>query len=525
MTYIRTGIDDPDLSELLEGIHYGLVGLPNFQRDFDWSDSDVRSLLATVLNAWPMGSLLLIDGDKETEDFYSPRPFERAPQLQGTPETIVLDGQQRLTALYTAFYDAAEQKYAVKIGDELDWSQIDTVDAALRTFKRSAWDREFSTPATQWAGGYIPLTALRAASDFYAWRDEATHNQAEVEKLSGLYRDHLAGLHRYRVPALRIDKRMPPPAVARIFERVNRTGRRLGVFDLMVAKSFTTKFNLRVQWELAKEQYPDLEAFFKDDGTSVLQIIALRALDDVRSSSVLQLTPALVHDSWSRAASAMADAIAFAKSRLGVHQADWLPYGNILVVLGALAWEGPLTSRQQHLDSWFWKAAFSGRYAVGSNTTAVTDFRLMRDGTSVPESNRGFGIDVSDLVESTKQSSGALHRAWLCAMAANYRQLVDLEEEVGLGARSVLDRSVTVQGTGAHLLSLGFCLTVNGELVGQGLSPFIDPPPAPTHPVIVSDIVTFLRERARGLCEFLNTQVDGDVSLLEGSSSTEGLAD
>src|SRR5687768_2418808 len=115
MTQRTTTIDDPDLVELLDGIDAGQVALPNFQRDFDWTDSDVRALLATVLNGWPMGSLLLIEGNAATRDFYDPRAFEYAPPLAKTPETIVLDGQQRLTSLYTALYDKSESVHAVAL--------------------------------------------------------------------------------------------------------------------------------------------------------------------------------------------------------------------------------------------------------------------------------------------------------------------------------------------------------------------------------------------------------------------------
>lgn len=516
----RTRIDDPDLVDLLRGIDEGRVALPNFQRDFDWSDADVRALLATVLNGWPMGSLLLIDGSTETKDFYAPRPFAHAPSLRGLPEIIVLDGQQRLTSLYTSLYQRSDLVYAVHIGDELDWDRIDSVDKALRTFKKRVWDQKYPTPAVQWANHLMPIGALKSASDFYAWRDAAHLDEEDLLAVSDLYRSRLSGLHRYRVPALRIEKGMPPAAVARIFERVNKTGQRLGPFDLMVAKSFTPIFNLRSRWEEARERYPRIARFYLEDGLAPLQVIALRVLNDVRSSAVLELTATAIHDNWDSAVAALDDALQFAEAHLGVVKAEWMPYASLMVVLGALALDGELEARRASLQGWFWRAVFSGRYSVGSNTTAVADFKALR--LENGDVSRSFTIDQTSLLESTKQANGALHRAWLCAMAAKFRGdrgVVDGEIE----ARSIVKRGPVIFDEPAHLLSLGFCLTTGSELVVDG--PFLDPPELLADAAGEADLIGFLQARAEALVLFLSDACGARVALARLEESSEGISD
>lgn len=515
----RTKIDDPDLADLLEGIHAGRVALPNFQRDFDWSDSDVRALLATVINGWPMGSLLLIDGDEKTDGFYDPRAFEHAPPLSGVPQTIVLDGQQRLTALYSALFQRSELVYALQIDKQLDWAQIDSIDTAMRTIKLRFWNRDYPTPFAQWEKRLLPIAALKSPSTFYEWRDAAVASEEDVLELTSLYRERLAGLHRYRVPALRIDRETPPAAVARIFERVNKTGQRLGSFDLMVAKSFTPEFNLRVHWEDAKAEFPKLGRFYGEDGNVPLQVIALRVLDDVRTSTVLQLTAASIHDNWRRAIVALNDALYFADRMLGVNRADWVPYGNMMVVLGALAWDGPLgePARTRDIEAWFWRSAFSGRYAVGSNTTAVSDFKALR--TSPSTMARDFSVDQASLLESTKQSSGALHRAWLCAMAAEYRRRIARFDDADFGARNVLKGVKPRDDISPHLLSLGFCLMEDGNLLKNG--PFLEQ----VDNFNPSDPQKFLVARAHRLVEFLSSVSGARVQLAVVNSAPDVLTD
>lgn len=462
-----TTIDDPDLLDLLEGIHAGRVGLPNFQRDFDWSDSDVRALLATVLNGWPMGSLLLIEGHPETEDYYDPRAFEFAPALTGIPEVIVLDGQQRLTSLYTALFDRSESVHAVQMSGSLQWGNIDSVDDALRTYKRTSWQRLAPTPAAQFAEGLLPVSALRSSSQFFDWRDAATQDPDERDKLTHLYREHLAGLYRYRMPALQISRETHPAAVARIFERVNKTGQRLGAFDLMVAKSFTPDFNLRVEWDNARKMHPELQRFYGSDGLAPLQVIALRVRKDVRASEVLLLTPEVIHDLWIHAVESLARAVKFALEELGVVDRNWLPYNSLMIVLAANCWQAPPEpSEVLRLKRWFWSASLTSRYAVGSNTVAVSDYKLLIDG--VADFGSSIRLDWPTFRDATKQSAGAVHRAWLCALASSLGERRSEIEGLEPIPRSLFSRTLNETGEvdPAHLLSLGFVLTSDHEDLG-----------------------------------------------------------
>ncbi|MFD6283959.1 GmrSD restriction endonuclease domain-containing protein [Micrococcus luteus] len=512
----RTKIDDPDLLELLDGIHRGVVGLPNFQRDFDWSDGAVRSLLATVLNGWPLGSILLIEGGAAASKFYQPRPFEFAPSLRESHlEEIVLDGQQRLTALYTALYGHPTLVHALDVSDSVNWADIDAVEEAISTHRRKVWEKKYPSVREQWAARLVPATALRTASDFFAWRDAAVSDDDERIYLTEVYQNHLSGLHRYRVPALRIDTAVPPPAVARIFERVNRTGIRLGTFDLMVAKTFSPAFNLREEWEAVKSSHSQVYEFFKGDGTVPLQVISLRNREDVRGAAVLELTPAAVHDGWGGAVESLGSAIEVFREYFGVFDPDWLPYQSTLIVLAALiADEFPVEDRIQSLKDWYWKACFSGRYASGSNTTAVSDYKTLTRG-EIP-SSAGFTVDQSSLMESTKQSSGALHRAWVSLLAHRASDCIEGNREFRISIETVIPRGLVFNGIPAHLLSLGFSPTLqvaddDGTLFER--PDLVDPALRGERISHEGELGEFLIERAQYLISALRREMDIPVSL------------
>lgn len=408
-----TRAENLDLLQLVDGIENGEVALPNFQRDFDWTVPNIRSLLGTVLRGWPIGSLLLIEGARDRE-FYDPRPFENAGPLRADLDYIVLDGQQRLTALFYALRDRGPFVYAVRVGKTDPHDSIDDLDRAIVALKRDAWPTQ---PAAQLQAGLLPVSVLGEASDFYAWRDTAVPREDthESDRLTRIYRDHLSGLHKYTIPAVLIGSNVGPEAVARIFERVNRTGIRLGTFDLMVAKSFTPTFNLRKRWDEAQDDNDRLVRFLDGDGLPILTSLALRQRSDVRQAAVLAMPGSAIEDGWRDAVHHFEKAIDFLVDQLGILTPDWLPYRAMLPVLAAVNVDLPLEANSELIERWFWATAVGKRYDVGSNTAAIADFKLLkigRDPIDIPP------VIVRELaLESTKAAQGSFHRTFMAATA------------------------------------------------------------------------------------------------------------
>ena len=81
MSQFHTGTQS--ISELLGQITGGRLGLPEFQRRFRWDRDRVRGLLVSILNDYPVGSLLLYcPGNPK---LFGRRPLEGAPALSLTP--------------------------------------------------------------------------------------------------------------------------------------------------------------------------------------------------------------------------------------------------------------------------------------------------------------------------------------------------------------------------------------------------------------------------------------------------------
>src|ERR1035441_9318371 len=90
------------LKKLLDECHSGDLQLPDFQRSFVWDEDRIKSLIASVSRAFPIGALMSLKTGGQVN--FKPRPVEGAPdELKNVlPDFLLLDGQQRMTSLYQA---------------------------------------------------------------------------------------------------------------------------------------------------------------------------------------------------------------------------------------------------------------------------------------------------------------------------------------------------------------------------------------------------------------------------------------
>lgn len=469
------------IAELLEEIHRGRIVLPEFQRDFDWNDERVMQLLATVARRWPAGSLLLQDFPGET--FYKLRSFEGGPAVVQTEvDFVVLDGQQRLTALYHAVYDTGPYIYAIHAQALIPETTIDLLEEAIKSFTREEWDAVSLALTWNVEGDWVPFYALRSAADFFGWRDDviarspSDDHKRVREQLSDAYRHGLEAFHTYQLPAVIVERELEAAAVARIFERVNQGGLKLSAFDLMVAKTFDSGWNLREKWESARNEYGILDEFLGDDGMLVIRVIALKAKSSVREGDVLRLGGLAVRHDWDRAVDACAKALTFLREHCGVLRPEWLPYGGIVVTLAALAFEHDLDKHTDVLVSWFLGRSFGLRYETGANTVTVEEHdRLSRVLTGVAELDR-VPITGAILREATRKRRSAIWRAFMCSLKLN-GALDPITGDAPVHPRDayVLPRDPRPEPDteSAHLLVLNLLLvdaSSVGQLMGEGAS-------------------------------------------------------
>jgi hypothetical protein len=83
-----------EIQKLLDQVETKSIVLPEFQREYVWSEEQAKQLLVSLLNQYPTGSILLWD---TTEP---PEIKNEAKHDHGGQYSVILDGQQRITTLY-----------------------------------------------------------------------------------------------------------------------------------------------------------------------------------------------------------------------------------------------------------------------------------------------------------------------------------------------------------------------------------------------------------------------------------------
>src|SRR6185312_3444819 len=101
---------EPYLS-LVAKAYDGRLKLPAFQRDWKWRTGQVILLFDSLRLGYPIGGFLHIKQNGNVE--LSPRGFVGALDEADarTPDFLVLDGQQRITAGLELFYGRGDRHY------------------------------------------------------------------------------------------------------------------------------------------------------------------------------------------------------------------------------------------------------------------------------------------------------------------------------------------------------------------------------------------------------------------------------
>src|SRR6202051_1812094 len=96
--------DHISLNTLIGRLREGRFVIPDFQREFEWRPWDIRDLMRSIFLDYYIGSLLLWKGKEENFEALACERLYGYDGADNNREHIVLDGQQRLTAIHYVFF-------------------------------------------------------------------------------------------------------------------------------------------------------------------------------------------------------------------------------------------------------------------------------------------------------------------------------------------------------------------------------------------------------------------------------------
>lgn len=402
------------LKDLLAEIHNRSTALPDFQRDFVWEPGATQELIVSIANNYPAGSILRV---RDAKRVFAAREFEGAPALDGAKHTfLVLDGQQRLTSLYQAFYGVGEHRYFLGLGKLRDGADFEEAIFHVRATTKWAKAREdFGVQAKELL---LPLSVLKGgAGGFGQWGRKVARQLADKERialedaLDVIEEKWIHAIDDYHFPVVTLSDKTEPDALCTIFETLNRTGVKLSVFELLTARFWPQSINLRALWDKALADHPVI-GDFEVDPYYVLQGISLasRKAPSCKRGDVLNLAASDITEWWDRVVLGLATGLEILRDDCKVMLPKWVPYQTMLPPLAAvLARSGnPKTAeagaRREKLKRWFWCAVFGQVYESAPNSKSakdVTELLPWIAGGAAPESVETFRFDPRALRDVT----------------------------------------------------------------------------------------------------------------------------
>lgn len=418
--------DHVSLATLVNRLREGRFVIPDFQREFEWKPWDISELMRSIFLDYFIGSLLLWKGKVENFESLACEPIYGF-QGTGTPEHIVLDGQQRLTAMYYAFmapdvpapsranrflYFIRVDRFMEEASDEAfeyDWTRRGerTLEADVAQYERHRFPLAVvgrgDRAVVKWSLGYEAYWQAREK----AAREAGDESGAEVARRHSAnakaFDQHLEGItQQFQISFIELDRDLELDKVCDIFTQINSRGIRLDVFDLINALLKPKGLQLKHLWREAAERLDFVET--ERMNVYVLQVMSIlrqaycspkylyyllpgqekkvREADGSLRKEVLVASTSEFEQRWRQAVDALDRAILLLRhpQEFGAISSQYLPYVSILPAFAALqaAARGLPANRQldaqRKIRHWYWASVFTNRYSGSVESTSARDF-------------------------------------------------------------------------------------------------------------------------------------------------------
>ncbi|WP_203236760.1 DUF4357 domain-containing protein [Nocardia panacis] len=406
-------IKKPFLRNLLEQAREGQIQLPEFQRGWVWPESNIRSLLSSVSQGFPVGTLMMLQAGGSTR--FKQRPIEGVELSGRVPAAqLLLDGQQRITSLYHALMldrpvvtvddrrRSIEGRFYIDMAAALD-DEVDR-DEAFRFVPadgkvRGSFGRvelDLSTMDEECRAGLFPMTQVFDADDWgHSFMKLNGYAPTAIESWQSFNKRFIKRFEQYLVPVIELSAGTPREAVCQVFEKVNTGGVTLTVFELLTATYAAEEFNLREHWGQCRMQWSDgkFRVLSEVSETDFLQAITLLATYRRREAA----DPAdpkggprigcrrvemlrLPLDDFKKCSEEIVNGLLAAAKflhRRSIFDVKFVPYGAQLIPLAAIcaalgqAWN--TYEVQQKVTRWYWCGVFGELYS------GTTETRFARD--------------------------------------------------------------------------------------------------------------------------------------------------
>ncbi len=346
------------ITELLNEVENERLKVPRFQRGWVWQKKHVREFFNSLYHGYPVGSLIVW------------------PTVShGQPIDSVIDGQQRLTALY-----------GVINGRTPPWVE-DENDAALSGLTFHLQDLVFDHATQRMRDDPLWVDVSNLFRDGHvAWAND--HRTRSAEDPDAIYHERIARLIAIRDKDLTVDKLpkdMSPEKAADVFKIVNRAGKSVSEGDLVLGQ-------LSLKWDDAKQQVNDALEMWRGDGYAIslewlLHTMSAALEGRINFESLISATPEAVVRSFGQVKNATTEVLDHLRNALGIDASASTAINNglIVVVIDRILHKPHNTRRTRSLIGWWLLSTLHNRWSGDVRNRTNRDISIVASDEDVSE--------------------------------------------------------------------------------------------------------------------------------------------
>lgn len=446
------------LDRILTNLKDGQYIIPDFQRDYDWNAKDINELLISIFSDYYIGNLLLWDTKETNITALDCQNIKGYPNESLNSSTIVLDGQQRLTSLYYAFFKPSfslkGRKTPVEFFLKIDnFLKGDIDNAFFFEWKKNKLkllnDLDYLIKNRIYPLSNFPIILQR--SNDWADKFEEVYGKKEADDFINKLSESCA----YEIPIITLRRDIDISKVCDIFEKINSKGVKLSTFDLL--NSILKQHDIKLRTDLWQNAEKLLKFIDDDNKMYLLQNMSIVEQNYCSPKYLYYLVPTasktikkengtnedvvLISDKetfnlkWNEAVDSLVKAEKLlqdpSSTGYGVLQKKFLPYVSMLPVFAALL---NFLNKQKSLDTavnrsklrkWWFYSIFENNYSSSVESTMAKDYQdvckwFQNQDTEIIEAIDNFAIKLEDNLNLFNQKSGsAVYNAILNLIITN----------------------------------------------------------------------------------------------------------
>jgi len=363
--------------------------LPRFQRFEEWDHSRVTQMFNTILQDLPVGAALVLEIGNE-EPFIS-RTLKGAPETGERVTEHLLDGQQRLTALWRGLHNNyAARTYFLFFEKDEETGMPYFVNSIGRwkndgdTKLRPFWANQ---PKEQWIRKMIPLDFfapdITAQQSFREWVKEAISSQEERDAVSDQVSTLRGKFASFNLPFMSLPVTTKKQTALDVFIKMNTSASPLTIYDIVVAQvEAGMGKSLHDLVADTRKSCPTISAYYPPEDLALYSGALLQEHPPTNATYMdKEFGPKLLAN-WEIFLSGVSRTVELLDQER-VFDSARLPTDiviPVLVALCALAPQGLDAEGRARtiLRKYLWRAFFSNRYEKSTNTRALVDFNELK---------------------------------------------------------------------------------------------------------------------------------------------------